>query len=134
MKGERKMVLDFERAGDMLDAIAEKLPKGIFDGLNGGVAWLPDTVTDPEFDYEVYIMGEFCCDQMGRYINLYYGSFAAMAEEEGWTQEDWERELRETLHHELTHHIEGLAGDRSLDRQDEQWQREERARRREERR
>lgn len=128
------MVLDFERAGDMLDAIAEKLPKGIFDGLNGGVAWLPDTVTDPEFDDEVYIMGEFCCDQMGRYINLYYGSFAAMAEEEGWTQEDWERELRETLHHELTHHIEGLAGDRSLDRQDEQWQREERARRREERR
>ena len=126
------MVLDFDRAGDMLDAIAEQLPEGIFDGLNGGVSLLPDTVTDPEFDDEVYIMGEFCCDQMGRYINLYYGSFAAMAEEEGWTQEDWERELRETLHHELTHHIEGLAGDRSLDRQDEQWQREERARRREE--
>ena len=126
------MVLNFEQAGDMLDAIAEKLPEGIFNGLNGGVSWLPDTVADPEFGDEVYIMGEFCQDQMGRYINLYYGSFAAMAEEEDWSQGDWERELRETLYHELTHHIEGLAGDRSLDKQDEQWQREERRRRRQE--
>ena len=122
------MVLDFDRAGDMLDAIAEQLPEGIFDGLNGGVSLLPDTVTDPEFDDEVYIMGEFCCDQMGRYINLYYGSFATMAEEEGWTQEDWERELRETLHHELTHHIEGLAGERGLELKDAQFMEDFRAR------
>ena len=47
---------------------------------------------------------------MGRYINLYYGSFAALAEREEWTQEDWEDELWETFSHEFTHHMEGLAG------------------------
>ena len=98
--------------------MAEELPEAIFEGLNGGVSLLPDTVYDPEFEDEVYILGEFCDDQMGRYIQLYYGSFAALAGDEGWSREDWERELRETLRHELTHQVEGLAGDSSLDRRD----------------
>ena len=64
-------------------------------------------------------MGEYCDDQMGRYINLYYGSFAALAEKEDWTQEDWDEELYTTLAHEFTHHIEGLAMEGGLDRKDE---------------
>ncbi len=112
------MILSFDEAGDLLDRMAEELPEAIFEGLNGGVSLLPDTVYDPEFEDEVYILGEFCDDQMGRYIQLYYGSFAALAGDEGWSREDWERELRETLRHELTHHVEGLAGDSSLDRRD----------------
>ena len=35
-------------------------------------------------------MGEYCNDMMGKYINLYYGSFAALAGQEDWTEEDWE--------------------------------------------
>ena len=38
---------------------------------------------DPEFpEGEMYFLGEFCDDCLGRYINLYYGSFAALAERE----------------------------------------------------
>ena len=121
------MILSFDQAGDLLDQMAEELPGAVFEGLNGGVSLLPDTVLDPELEDEVYILGEFCEDQMGRYIQLYYGSFAALDGEENWAHEDWERELRETLRHELTHHVEGLAGDSSLDRRDaeqmRQWRR-----------
>lgn len=121
------MILSFDQAGDLLDQMAEELPEAVFEGLNGGVSLLPDTVLDPELEDEVYILGEFCEDQMGRYIQLYYGSFAALASEENWSHDDWERELRETLRHELTHHVEGLAGDSSLDRRDaeqmRQWRR-----------
>ena len=121
------MILSFDQAGDLLDQMAEELPEAVFEGLNGGVSLLPDTVPDPELEDEVYILGEFCEDQMGRYIQLYYGSFAALAGEENWSHEDGERELRETLRHELTHHVEGLAGDSSLDRRDaeqmRQWRR-----------
>ena len=47
-----------------------------------------------------------------------------MAEEfppEDWTEEDWEDELYTTLAHEFTHHIEGRAGERGLERKDEQF-------------
>lgn len=112
------MILSFDQVGDLLDQMAEELPQALFEQLNGGVSLLPDEVRDPELEDEVYILGEFCEDQMGRYIQLYYGSFAALAGEENWSHADWERELRETLRHELTHHIEGLAGDKSLDKKD----------------
>ena len=112
------MILSFDQVGDLLDQMAEELPQALFEQLNGGVSLLPDEVRDPELEDEVYILGEFCEDQMGRYIHLYYGSFAALAGGENWSHADWERELRETLRHELTHHIEGLAGDKSLDKKD----------------
>ena len=64
-------------------------------------------------------MGEYCNDMMGKYINLYYGSFAALARQEDWSGEDWEEELYATLAHEFTHHMEGLAGERGLERRDE---------------
>ena len=111
-------MLSFDEVGEILDRMAEELPQALFDGLNGGVSLLPDEVSDPEFEDEVYILGEFCEDQMGRYIQLYYGSFAALAGQENWSRGDWERELRQTLRHELTHHIEGLAGDITLDMRD----------------
>ena len=123
------MVLSFEQAGDLLDELAESFPEALFDGLNGGVNLQEDAVPDQEFPKgQVYILGEYCNDLLGRYINLYYGSFAAMAENEDWTEEDWERELRQTLSHELTHHMEGRSGLHALDDKDEaemaSWQEE----------
>lgn len=111
------MVLTFDQAAEVLDELAESFPEVLFDGLNGGVNLLPDAVPDPEVP-EVYILGEYCDDLLGRYINLYYGSLAALAEEEDWTREDWDAELRTTLSHELTHHMEGRAGADDLDRRD----------------
>ena len=39
---------------------------------------LEDAMPDPEAGEDVYIMGEYCVDELGRYINIYYGSFAAL--------------------------------------------------------
>ena len=98
------MVLSFDEVGEILDEIAEKLPEGMFRALNGGVLLLEDEVPDPD-------------NGPGRYINIYYGSFAALFFDE--PREVWEEELDTTLRHELTHHVESLAGERSLELKDE---------------
>lgn len=114
------MLLSFEQAGDLLDLLAEPFPEALFEGLNGGVNFLQDTVPDPSFPSgEMVILGEYCQDLLGRYINLYYGSFAVLAEKEDWTPQRWAEELRQTLSHELTHHMESRGGLHALDDKDE---------------
>ena len=112
------MILSFDQVGDLLDEMAEEFPEEFYQELNGGISLLPEAVEDPAGE-DLYIMGEYCNDMMGRYINLYYGSFAALAEQENWTHEDWEDEAYTTLSHEFTHHVEGLAGERGLEIKDE---------------
>lgn len=113
------MMLTIDEVNDLLDGMAEEFPEPLFEGLNGGVNLLEEARPDPEFpEGDLYIMGEYCDDMLGRYINLYYGSFAALAKAEDWSREDWEEELYTTLSHELTHHMEGRAGTDSLDRRD----------------
>ena len=115
------MQLTFDQAGDLLDKLMEAFPPALFDGLNGGVNLREEAVPNKEFPGGcVYTLGEYCYNLLGRYINLYYGSFAAMAENEDWTEEDWRTELRLTLSHELTHHMEGLSGLHALDDKDEE--------------
>ena len=126
------MLLSFDQVGGLLDEMAEKFPQEFYQDLNGGVCLLPEAKPDPDFpEGEMYILGEYCNDMMGRYINLYYGSFAALAEQEGWTEEAWEGELWGTFAHEFTHHMEGLAGERGLEIKDESFLKEYRARREE---
>lgn len=113
------MLLSFDRVGALLDEMAEEFPKVFFRDLNGGILLLPEEKPDPDFPPgELYIMGEYCHDQMGKYINIYYGSFVALAKSEDWTEQDWDDELYTTLAHEFTHHIEGLAGAHGLDDKD----------------
>ena len=70
------MQLSIDEAEAFLDETAETFPAALFDELNGGVNLLEDTVPDPDFPPgEMYILGEYCNDMMGRYINLYFGSF-----------------------------------------------------------
>ena len=77
---------------------------------------------DPMFpEGEVYFMGEYIQDgYLGRFINLYYGSFLASARNEDWSEETWREELYTTLAHELTHHVEGMANAHGLDDKDEE--------------
>ena len=87
--------------------------------LDGGVQLEEQALPDPDFPHgQMYILGEYCDDLLGQYINLYYGSFAALAEREDWGQETWEDELYTTLSHELTHHMEGRGGLHALDDRD----------------
>lgn len=113
------MVLTIDEVNDILDAQAEQFPEALFDGLNGGINLLEEALPDPDFpEGEMYILGEYCNDCLGQYINLYYGSFAALAEQEAWGHETWEAELYTTLSHELTHHMEARGGLHALDDKD----------------
>lgn len=113
------MILTIDQVNEILDEIAESFPAALFDQLNGGVNLLEETVEEPEFPPgEMYILGEYCDGLLGLYINLYYGSFAALAEREEWTEAVWQDELRITLSHELTHHMENRGGLHALDDRD----------------
>lgn len=121
--------MTFDQVGEFLDELADSFPAVLFEELNGGVNLLEETVEDPEFPPgEMYILGEYCDDLLGNYINLYYGSFAALAEREDWDEMIWREELQITLSHELTHHMENRSGLHGLDDRDaeelELWRQE----------
>jgi len=102
----------------MLDEIASGLPEEIFSELNGGVSLLPETklsTADP--DGGLYTLGEYRRDQMGRYIVIYYGSVCAV--HANASREKLRKILKKLLAHELTHHLESLAGQRDLEIEDE---------------
>ena len=84
------MILSIDEVNDILDEMAEGFPEVLFDGLNGGINLLEEAVPDPEFpEGEMYILGEYCDDLLGNYVNLYYGAFAALAEKEDWDRDTW---------------------------------------------
>ena len=113
------MIPTYEQMGDWREEIAGEFPDAFFEELDGGIQLEEEALPDPDFPPgEMYIMGEYCHDMLGRYIVLYYGSFAALAEREDWGQETWEDELYTTLSHELTHHMEGRGGLHALDDRD----------------
>ena len=119
------MIPSYEQVGDWLEEIAGEFPDAFFEELDGGIQLEEEALPDPDFPPgEMYIMGEYCHDMLGRYIVLYYGSFAALAEREDWGQETWEDELYTTLSHELTHHMEGRGGLHALDDKDAEFLRQ----------
>ena len=107
-------MLSYEQAGLVLDELADELPEGIFENLNGGVNFVEEAVVAEDGRYT---LGTYFRNGMGRYIELYYGSFVELYGE--MDDELFKRRLKNTLHHELTHHIESMAGDRSLEHWDD---------------
>ena len=114
-------MISIEDTQDILEEIAEGLPEIFFEQLNGGILLLPEAKRSPEaLEDDLYILGEYCEDPiMGRYINIYYGSFEKLFA--GRSPRYIKKELRETLLHEFTHHLESLAGERDLEIEDE-WE------------
>lgn len=117
------MILTYEQMGDLLEEIAAQFPDIFFQDLNGGIQLEEGALPDPDFpEGEMYIMGEYCHDLLGRYILLYYGSFAALLAEE---EEDvWREELFATIAHEFTHHLEDTAMLHALDDKDAEFLRQ----------
>lgn len=107
-------MMNFEEAGYVLDKLMEQLPEGIFQKLNGGVSLIEDERISEDGRYT---LGTYFVNGMGRYIEIYYGSFVKLYGD--MDDETFEKRLKKTLHHELTHHVENMAGDRSLERWDE---------------
>ncbi len=116
----------------MLDEIAQELPQELFRELNGGVVLLPNVKLNAHsLNNDLYIMGEYHRSaSLGRYIAIYYGSFARVHGH--LPKEQIKAHLKKTLQHEFTHHLESLAGTRDLEIEDERQMEEylRRARRR----
>ena len=109
--------------GDLLEEVAAQFPDIFFQDLNGGIQLEEDALPDPDFpEGEMYIMGEYCHDLLGRYILLYYGSFAALFAEE--SEDVWREELFATIAHEFTHHMEDTAMLHALDDKDAEFLRQ----------
>jgi hypothetical protein len=114
-----KMV-SFEEAGAILDDAADELPKEIFRELNGGISLLPVCKKNPvDPDGNLYILGEYQVNNLGRTIVLFYGSFEAVYG--NMPKEEMKIRLASTLKHEFTHHLESLAGERDLEIEDKRW-------------
>ena len=112
----------------VLDELAEELPEVLYKELNGGIVLLPEA---KESEYsrrgegrsDLFTLGEYHHGgAMGNYIKIYYGSFEHIF---GYlSDEDMKKELRHTLRHEFRHHIETLAGDKGLIKEDESFLRD----------
>jgi len=107
----------------MLDEIAESLPPEFYEDLNGGIILLPEEKLSPQAkNNDLYILGEYHRGgPLGRYISIFYGSFARMFS--GLSAEDLKKRLGDTLLHEFTHHLESLAGEKGLEKWDEEQMR-----------
>ena len=111
------MIPTYEQMGDWLEEIAAQFPEAFFEDLDGDIQLEEGALPDPDFPPgEMYIMGEYVHDFLGRYILLYYGSFSALLDEEG--EEAWREEIFATVAHEFTHHLEETAGLHALDVKD----------------
>lgn len=108
-------MITFDEAAGILDDLIEELPEGVYDRLNGGVNLIEEARRNDAGDYT---MGLYHVDEMGRYIEIFYGSFVELFGD--MDQEKFTDELRKTLRHELTHHVESMAGDRTLEKWDEE--------------
>jgi len=111
--------MTIEEFRSMLDDILEEIPEEYFVDLNGGVQLIESSKLHPRsIGSELRIMGEYRRNgAMGRNIHIYYGSFMDMF---GNLPAGCLRErVRETVLHELMHHLESLAGYRDLEVEDE---------------
>ena len=85
------MIPSYEQMGDWLEEIVQQFPAPFFAALDGGVQLEEQALPDPDFPHgQMYSLGEYCHDLLGRYIVLYYGSFAALfpdGDEETWKDE-----------------------------------------------
>ena len=104
----------------MLDEIAETFPREFFAQLNGGIVLMPKAQPDRRPGAQgLYVLGEYYSGgSLGRYIAIYYGSLRGCT---GACCPVSEERLAATLKHEFRHHLESLAGERSLIVEDEQF-------------
>lgn len=112
-------LMTYDEAHAYLDDVTEGLPPTVFRDLNGGILLLERTVLSPHsLANDLYTLGTYFYDPygLGRYIAIYYGSFVQLYRYA--PREAQQKALRDVLLHELTHHVEGMAGVRDLEEED----------------
>lgn len=99
----------FEQCGQMLDQIADSMPTELYRELNAGISLVPQAKIHPAaVNNDLYILGEYVRDYIGKSIVFYYGSinriYGSLPHDKIF------KELERIFHHELRHHNEFLAG------------------------
>ena len=103
----------------LIDRLAQDVPDEYLDGV-AAIDVSRRTVPHP-VSPDVFTLGE-CIpvhgggDEVVSRVVLYYGSFRALAQLDDTFE--WEAEARETLLHELRHHLEWQAGSEALEEYD----------------
>jgi hypothetical protein len=118
---ENTEMMTIEYMNEILDRLAEELPPIFYEELNGGILLLPEAHRSEHAKADdLWTLGQYRHNyNMGRYIVIFYGSFMRIfghLDEEKITEE-----LRKTLRHEFRHHMESLAGENGLEKQDAEY-------------
>ena len=101
--------MTYEECGYLLDDIADSLPIELYRELNGGIILRDEARLHPYAqDNDLYILGVYVRDNLGRSIKLYYGSIIKAFPNK--SLDEYREILRKTLVHEVKHHNEFLAG------------------------
>jgi len=120
---KREASMDIDTFTEFAQRVVEtEIPEALLKDLNLGILVLEE---ERRKDDGV-ILGEYSVSNVGRKVVLYYGSFASIYG--GRSRKAWEEQIRRTIKHELQHHVEHLAGDRTLARQEEKQRRRRRQR------
>ncbi len=110
-------MVSLEEVRELVSECMDELPEIFFKELNLGVVLSEQAKPHPlRRGDDLYILGEYHRSRLGRQIVIYYGSFVRMFAH--LPKEQLKVQLRRTLRHEFRHHLEFLAGDYSLVRQD----------------
>jgi len=107
-----------DRINEMLSEIADEIPIEFFTDLHGGILLVEASKQHAESmeSRPLYIMGEYVRNVMGSQIKIYYGSFSNIYAKA--SESRIRSELKKTLIHEFTHHLEYRAGLRGLEVKD----------------
>ncbi|NLK64970.1 MAG: metallopeptidase family protein [Tissierellia bacterium] len=112
-------MVTIEEVQTILDEIAEELPAEIYKDLNGGIILLPQVkLHKKSVNDDLYVMGEYRNEKIsGRYIVVYYGSVEKLYG--NLSRGRLKNKLRSVIKHEFIHHLESMAGERHLEKEDE---------------
>jgi len=111
----------FEEIGEMLDDIVDSIPNKFLRELTGGIYLKHEFKHNDRIPSDQYfVLGQyFYSPILGSWIYIYYGSVMALYIDAA--PEEVKSRLRETVEHELQHHIERLAGQNTLEREDNRF-------------
>ncbi len=111
------MKLSIDQFTRLLEEAASLLPEAVFQELNLGIGVVEGQKLNPHTASGIpaFTLGEYRASySMGRGIVLFYGSFMRVYPD--LADDDRSRALiMDVLKHELTHHLESLAGARDLE-------------------
>lgn len=106
-----------EEMRELVAQCMDEIPEALYRELNLGVVLEERAKPHPlRQGDDLYILGEYHRTRLGRQIVLYYGSFERLFSY--MDEKQLKARIRKTLRHEFQHHLEFLAGDSSLVKQD----------------